>query len=41
MSDTVHKVLSGDFNKKKALMFLITAIINMIGKILIRRAQHV
>ncbi len=30
MSDTVHKVLSGDFNKKKALMFLITAIITLI-----------
>jgi sodium-dependent dicarboxylate transporter 2/3/5 len=30
MSETVHKVLSGDFNKKKALMFLITAIITLI-----------
>ena len=30
MSETVHKVLSGDFNKKKALMFFITAVITLI-----------
>ncbi len=30
MQETIHKVLSGDFNKRKALMFAITALITLI-----------
>lgn len=30
MSETVHKVLTGDFSKKKALLFALTAIITLI-----------
>lgn len=30
MQETIHKVLSGDFNKRKALMFAVTAFITLI-----------
>ena len=30
MQETVKKVLNGDFNRKKALLFLITALITVI-----------
>ena len=30
MQETIHKVLSGDFNKRKALMFALTAFITLI-----------
>ncbi|MBO1363892.1 SLC13/DASS family transporter [Prevotella sp. A2931] len=30
MQETIHKVLSGDFNKRKALMFAVTALITLI-----------
>ena len=30
MQETVKKVLSGDFNKKKALWFLLTALVTVI-----------
>src|SRR3712207_4124812 len=30
MQETIHKVLSGDFNKRKALMLAITALITLI-----------
>ena len=29
MQETVKKVLSGDFNRKKALMFLLTALLTI------------
>lgn len=30
MQETVKKVLNGDFNRKKALLFLITALLTVI-----------
>ena len=30
MQDSLKKVLSGDFNKKKSLMFAITALVTLI-----------
>ena len=30
MQETIHKVLSGDFNRRKALMFAVTALITLI-----------